>query len=231
MTHETKLFLNGARWWLRLPAPSATRSRQSTGTSDKKLAERIAGMVDNIPKHFILRVERGEVTLAELYDHWVACTLNALVASLDAAAVVDVDLDAHLASWHTEKARSKKGAASADMYLRQITTLYPSGTPFVLSAFTRREVRSRIDALKVDSPTKNRYKAAVSSFAKYLVLYDVLDTNFCRDIEGWGENDARCVYYLRAHVQQLLEKLPARYAYIAALGVGFGAEWSAIAAI
>jgi integrase len=61
--------------------------------------------------------------------------------------------------------------------------------------FTRVEVAKRLDALDVDAPTKNRYKLAASGFAKYLVRRGILETNFVRDIEGFGENDPRKVYY------------------------------------
>jgi hypothetical protein len=96
-------------------------------------------------------------------------------------------------------------------------------------------VNARLDALTrtdgktpLDNPTKNRYRAAVSSFAKYLVKLDLLESNFVRDIEGYGENDPRMVYYERADAKRLIAALPQPFAGISAFACGFCAEWAAV---
>jgi integrase len=80
----------------------------------------------------------------------------------------------------------------------------------------------------VDAPTKNRYRTAASWLAKNLVKHELLERNFVREIDGYGENDPRLVYYELDDAKQLIAALEQPYAAIAALAVGFCAEWGAI---
>ena len=167
------------------------------------------------------------LTLTHAYDADMGGTLDAVMDRLAAAASV-VDLAVHVTDWHAEKAKAKRGAKSANAYRFQLRRLYPATAPFTLSEFTRKEVNARLDALIVDGPTKNRYKAAVASFAKYLVKRDILETNFVRDIEGFGENEPRLVYYERKDAKKLIAAMAQPFAGIAAFACGFCAEWVAI---
>ncbi len=49
-----------------------------------------------------------------------------------------------------------------------------------------------------------------------------------RDIEGYGENTPRCVYYEISDARWLIASMPQPFAAIAALALGFCAEWGAI---
>lgn len=172
-----------------------------------------------------------KIGLCEAYEAQQGGTLQALVDAHKETppAVPALDLWPHVAAWHAEKAKAKKGAASAEDYLRQLRTLYPIDAPFTLDAFTRKEVWSRIDALDVEDPTRNRYKAAVSAFAKYLLKRELLETNFTRDITGYAESDPRVVYYERRDAIRLIHGLDQPFAAAAAVACGFCAEWCAIA--
>jgi hypothetical protein len=122
----------------------------------------------------------------------------------------------------------RKGGKSADLYRTQLRVLFPEDTPFHLGDFTRATIAERLDALDVQPQTRNRYKAAVSSFAKFLVRRGVLATNPVRDIEGFGEAPPRVVYYDRAQAKQLIGALAGNVRTVAALACAFAAEWGAI---
>jgi integrase len=128
---------------------------------------------------------------------------------------------------------AEEGAASADTYLWQLGVLYPeiAEKAFTLEHFTKVELAARLDALDVQGPTKNRYKLAASGFAKFLVRRGVLETNFVRDIEGFGENEERVVYYERPEAQRLVFGLAQPWAGIAAFAGGFCMEWGGLAAL
>jgi integrase len=129
--------------------------------------------------------------------------------------------------WVRDKQSSGKGAGQAETYKKQVLALFPE-RPFTLDLFTRREVWARLDALECDSPTKNRYRTAASSLAKYLTKRELIDRNFVREIEGYGENDPRLVYYQMPDARTLVGGLAQPFAAIAALALGFCAEWGAI---
>jgi hypothetical protein len=166
------------------------------------------------------------IALPDAYEADADGTLEALLgkhAPVEAA----VDLTPLLDEWVTDKQKSRKGAGQAEVYREQLLRLYPS-KPLTLAMFTRKEVWARLDALDVDAPTKNRYRSAVSSLAKFLVKRELLETNFVRDIEGYGENDPRLVYYEIDDAKKLIAGMPQPFAGMAAFALGFCAEWTAI---
>jgi integrase len=149
--------------------------------------------------------------------------LTALITSFG-----DVDIEPYVEKWHAEKAKARKGAASADKYLMQVRQLLAQGETFARSNFTRRTIDAHLRGLDVQDPTRNRHKAALSSFAKFLVREHVLEANPVREIEGWGEGDGRLVYYEREQAKALIEALAQPYAAIDALMCGAGLEWQAV---
>ena len=140
----------------------------------------------------------------------------------------DVDLSPLVDRWHADKKKSRKGAGSADKYREQVRQLVKAGEPFGQSAFTWRGVLTHLRSLNVQYPTRNRHKAAFSSFAQWLVMEGVLESNPIREIQGWSEGDGRLVYYEREQAKALIEVLPYPYRAIDALMVGAGLEWQAI---
>ena len=121
----------------------------------------------------------------------------------------DVDLEPHVALWHKEKSQEgRKGASSADKYLAQLRTLIPERARFPRSQFTRKRIWSWLDTLDCSDPTRTRYKAAVNSFAKYLLKHDLIDSNPVRDIKGYADARARERYYEREAAQRLIGALP-----------------------
>jgi integrase len=164
---------------------------------------------------------RKRVTLPRAYDQ--RGRLAELVASF-----ADENIEPHVARWHAAKRRAKKGAASADKYLVQVRAFIPPKTPFPLSRFTSKEIRRHLRALTVEDPTRNRHKAALSSFADFLVDEDVLERNVVRDVKGWAEGEGRVVHYERDQAQALIAALSQPFQAIEALMVGAGFEWQAV---
>jgi hypothetical protein len=56
----------------------------------------------------------------------------------------------------------------------------------------------------------------------------VIERNFVRDIDGYGENDPRLVYYEIPDAERLIRGMPQPYAAIAAAALGFCMEWTAL---
>jgi integrase len=166
-------------------------------------------------------IVEGRAKLPDAYDH--RADIDAWVAK-----VGDVDIEPYVEPWHTAKAKSRKGAASAGKYRTQVRELIPEGKRYARSKFTAAIVRAHLRSLKVEDPTRNRHKAAFSSFAEFLVDEGVIERNPIRDVKGWSEGDGRVMYYEREHAQSIIERLPFPNAAAEALMVGAGFEWQAI---
>jgi integrase len=227
-------------WKLRVVAPggrSATLSTKCKTEDDAKAIEaayeRWRGNKGEKFKRDALLIALVEkrVELHAAYEAEIDGSLHLLLADAPVAPPpAPRALVSMVQEWHDWKAAQKRGAKSAPDYLRQLKTLYPEITKhtFNVAHFSRVVLAKRLDDLAVDAPTKNRYKLAASGFAKFLVRRGVLETNFVRDIEGFGENDPRMVYYERAEAQRLIAGLAQPFAGAAAFACGFCAEWGAI---
>lgn len=189
------------------------------------------------------------VTLREAYDAHVEGRLAALLervameSDADAQRLAreaeDPDLSPLVQEWQTWKAKQakpRKGRAHAgvartsiaDDYHRKVRVLFPDGAELRASDLTAPAIAARLDALDVQGPTKNRYRTAISQFCKYLIRRGLLVTNPVRDVEGFGENDERLVYYEIEDARRLLAAMPQPFAAISAFALGFGAEWEAV---
>lgn len=223
-------------WKTRVVAPSGRQAICSTGCQREKDAQAVERVVklwqgaqgQQFARPDVLELVVGKrVSLADAVTAHHAGTLDALVREITTADS-DVDLWPHVAAWHTERQTARKGAATAHVYLRQLETLWPRGERFTLAGFTRREILARLKSLAVEAPTRNRYKAAVSSFAQYLIDQELLELNVVRTIPSFGEHRPRVVYLERPDAERVIGGLPQPYAGIAAAMCGFGMEWTAI---
>lgn len=223
----------------RVTAPDGRVAELSTGCRDEEDAQDVERAVRRWEGRQAKRYARPALltalldrrtTLASAYDAELDGTLDALEAKWASAPAAMRDLTPLVKEWREWKGKQKRGANSAAVYRWQLGMLYPellAGT-FTLDLFTRAEIARRLDALPHQAPTKNRYKLAASSFAKFLVRREVLETNVVRDIEGFGENDERMVYYEREEAKRLVFGLSQPYAGIAAFAYGFCMEWGAL---
>lgn len=228
----------------RVTAPDGRWAELSTGCRVPEDADDVEAAVRRWEGEKGKRYEQAALVTAlvdkrlSLVDAFEASLDGSLEARLAALAKKPapppaVNIGARVDEWIEWKKKQKKGAKSADDYLRQLGTLYHEleEQRFTLALFTKAELAKRLDGLDVQGPTKNRYKLAASGFAKFLVRRDVLETNFVRDIEGFGENDARMVYYERPEAQRLVFALHDPIAGVAAYGAGFCMEWGGLSAM
>lgn len=225
---------------LRVDHPDGRHATLSTGCRDLEDARDVEAVVDRWRGRKGKRHQRLDVldaliekrvSLVAAIDAYHAGTLDELLeanprASLDLRARVN-GAPSPVEQWLEDKRKAKRGAGQAATYDKQLRVLFPEPT-LPIARFTRKEVWERIDQLDVDTPTKNRYRAAASSLAKFLVKRELLERNFVRDIEGFGENDPRLVYYEIEDAKRLVAALAQPYAALAAAAVGFCMEWTAL---
>lgn len=138
----------------------------------------------------------------------------------------DVDLDALVAEWdgRGKRARSEK-------YLAQVRAMIPEGQRFPLSRFRRREIAAFLEHLDVSDPTRNRYKAALSQFAAWLVRHEYLDANPVRDAGLFSERQPRDVHLAVADARRLVDALSGDARTVAAIMAGTSMEWCAVRAL
>lgn len=131
----------------------------------------------------------------------------------------EANLDVMLNEW--------KSAGAKAVYLRQCREMIPEGERFPASQFTRKVISSFLHSLPVQGPTKNRYRAALGQFAKFLVEREVIQGNPVRDVQGFKENKPRKVHYDDAVAHAVINALEYPYRALEALMCGTGMEWSA----
>lgn len=142
-----------------------------------------------------------------------------------AADAADVDLAPLLDAWKAWRLARAKGVDSVPRYLTQITTLFPE-RPWRRSTLTPQLVGRRLDRLKVTDPTRNRYRAALSAFCKWLVRDGTLDVNVARAVDGYTENAGRIVWYEPADAQRIVASLPLQWQPREAFMAATGADWT-----
>jgi integrase len=184
----------------------------------------VRGVADDL-EHMVLRMKGGRrweplelvfdgsLTLAEVYDADIRGTLDARLAEF-----TDADLDPLVTEWAT-RANPK--------YVRQVRRLIVEGERFPASRFRRKAISEFLAKLKCDDPTKNRYRAALSVFAKWLVEREVLDTNPVRDVAMYKEHDPRMVWMTWDESWEVAQAAPSPYRALFALMAATGMELGA----
>lgn len=140
------------------------------------------------------------------------------------AAAADIDLVPLFAEFLAWRQQREKGRDLAAKYVTQLKVLFPGALP--RSTFTPPVIAARLDALPVKDATRNRYRAAVSAFAKYLVRTGVLPHNPVQQVEGYAESRAQEVWYTEAMAKRILLALPPTFRAREALMVGVGMDWT-----
>ncbi len=205
---------------LRIADQHGRSATLGTGTPDRATADAIEGMVKGFRRRrrwdVLNALVAKRVSLPDVYDAHEAGTLDELLAELAA-----VDLDPLVAEWKQQGANPK--------YVIQVRTLIPKGVPYPASRFTRKAVSQFLAGLEIQGSTKNRYRTALSQFARWLVEREVIETNVVRDVAGQSENDPRTVWYEWSDAKKIIEQLEEPYKSLEALMAGTGMEWQAIA--
>lgn len=202
----------------------------SCGTTLKSTAVAMEAWVTGIAARHDLRgvlaaIVARHVTLVEAYKLGEEGTAQLLAARV--AAAQDIDLRPAFEEWATWRGARTRGHAVMPHYRAQILRLYPEAR-WPRSTFTTREVVRRLDALTgVSDPTRNRYRAALSAFCKYLVARPgLLEHNPVWATDAYGENPVHVVWYEVADAQRLIAALPLPYRTREAFMAGCGMDWS-----
>lgn len=200
---------------------------RSMGTRDFNEAIEVEAFVERLRKQKrtdVLDLIVGQrLTAITAYEQDALGTLAEHIASLAEAATLaaDVDLDPLVTEWNGKGRKSQ-----SDKYVRQVRKMIPDGEPFRRSRFTKGAIVTFLAGLNVDGPTRNRYRAALLQFGRWLVQRDILAANPVRDVDGYPENDPRTVHHSREQAKLLIGLLPSlKYQALEALMAGSAAEW------
>lgn len=213
---------------IRVTLPDGRERITGLGTQSAAQAERMrrwfATLEDDRQWDALALVVTGAFTPAALYDR--RTNLSALVAQ---ASVEDPDLEPLVSEWNGRSMSRRGRGASHGEYLRQVRTLVTVGEPFPRSAFTRARISRWLADLKVNDPTRNRYRAALNQFARWLIERDVLELNPVSAVIGYTETAPDPVYLSVPDAKALVAALSGEAQLAAALMATSCAEWGAIA--
>lgn len=223
-------FLRGKTYWSRLSLRDGARHRLSLKTTDKASAERLERMLDTLADrhHWIAldAVRTGALTLGECWDAFSRNAIPALERSI-ADGTRTLDLEPFVAQW--AEAMARKGRPSKPQqakYVMQVRRLMPSGLAFPSEQFTTPNLSAWLHALPVRQP--NRYQAALSRFARFLIERGVLSSNPLASVERAKESDPKIVSLYPEEVDRLLASVPDRDRPMHALMAATGVEWQAV---
>ncbi len=194
-------------WWARLPVASGSNRERSLGVRDRKQALQaltLLGASFNGPfreRAIVYAVARGEVSVTEFVEAYEGRNLEELAKRIESP---DEDLNDHVEAWQ-EWLRTRRGITEGTRakYRQQLREFMPEGRIFPASGFSRSAISSFLNGLKVGAP--NRFRAALSSYARYLVEREVLQHNPVRDVQCAKERPPRMRSLTRAEAQKLIE--------------------------
>ncbi|HXT48240.1 MAG TPA: hypothetical protein VN717_06340, partial [Gemmatimonadaceae bacterium] len=177
---------------IRVTLPNGREITTSLGTQSPAQAQRMrrffATLEDDRKWDALALVIDRTFTPGQLYD--LRDRIDAVVAEL----ADDLDLEPLVAQWGGRgMSRRGRGASHAE-YVRQVRSLIPEGTPYPRSLFTRAKISEWLAGLEVSDPTRNRYKAALNQFAKWLIEREHLELNPVGAVLGYSEHVPDLVY-------------------------------------
>lgn len=211
--------VDGGPFMLRVSNKAGDSVRVSTGTTSEEVAKAVRKMVRELRALREWKILDGivakQIKLPDVYDAFLSGNLEEITDALD-----DIDIEPLVAEW-AKHANEK--------YVKQVRRLIPEGQRFPASRFRRKTISVFLAGLPVSGSTRNRYKAALSVFAKWLVEREVIETNPVRDVKSAKPNPSRMVWLSWKQARQLIGALPKPYRALEALMAGTGLEWSAIA--
>ena len=205
------IYLLGARsgkqrgsFYTNVPRELGAPAQRSTGTQDRKLAQQIGRMVDELGPRgkrrwdVLSAVTEGRITLAQLWDTYSANGIEGLTARLN-----DVDLSPLVEDFAVSHATrvTPAHAKLAKIYVRRFI---PDGKPLLRSSLTPNAITRFFDSLEVKttakekpkhraaaSGTKLKHHAALSAFFRWAVMAGHLHENPLRHIEKPRPGQAR----------------------------------------
>ncbi|WP_291163663.1 tyrosine-type recombinase/integrase [Gemmatimonas sp. UBA7669] len=230
----------GKTWYTRVVTTTGAQRVLSTGTTLKTEALAVErwhqGVRRRLDVHGVLEaIVESRVSLVQAYRlgevgvvaHFQQQAEQAAAEARQAAAdAANIDLRPHLDAFLTWRGQRTRGQSVIPIYRQQLTRLFPE-PEWRRDWFTAQLVAARLDALTgVQDATRNRYRAAVSAFAKYLVRRGLVAHNPARDIGGYEENEAEVIWWSEADARRLIAALPELFRGREALMAGTGMDWT-----
>lgn len=215
-------------WKTRITLEDGRTGIFSCGTDDLATARQVVNAVKSLKRRRIwaplIAVIEKRITLGRMFDAYESGSLDTLLKELN-----DPDLSELVNDWTTN-----------DAYRMQVRRMIPKGKRYPASRFTRKAVSEFLANLnqaprREDEPvramsgsTRNRYRAALSVFARWLVEREVIDTNLVRDVRAHPSNAPRMTWLTREQAKKLLLALPPENRAMEALMASTGMELQAV---
>lgn len=204
-------FRRGQLFWARIPRVRATSVQRSLGTGDEQVAKHMCLFLDTLKVRasaedawLLDQLAEGKVPARDAYVAFAEGRLPAFVAELKAP-TENPDLEPYVARWVRELARRRRPSDGVrEKYEAQVRTLITPG--FRKSELTRPRIRQWLQDLPVGQP--NRYRSALSSFAEFLMLEEILDFNVVRGVPAAQERDPRTRHLTPEEARRLVRAMP-----------------------
>ena len=212
--------------WARIPASGGANRERSLGFTDTTSARDALSALNAAHQTLQYRalvhaVGDGCLTVGEFVTAHGRGALDELAIRL-ANPVIDVT--EFIPAWH-DAVRRSASLGTANKYLAQVRVLMPDGSPFLVSDFTRKRVSEFLATLSERLTATNRYRAALSSFAGFLVERDALQHNPVFDVKPAKESSPRTRHLARDEANALISAIePFEARAMHALMCGTGME-------
>jgi integrase len=201
------------QFYTRVRPIGSTRARiMPTGTGHRPTALRVAAFVADLRQRgdhgrLLHAIAAGEIAVLEAFQLGEQRAVSEVARRR--ADATDVDTALYLDAWERWVIARGRSAGTAAKYRRQLE-LFWGQRPWLRSGWTPVGVSQRLDALAahVTGSTANRYRAALSSFARYLVRVGVLASNPVRESVGFSANAARVQWYTMDEARAVIARLP-----------------------
>lgn len=221
-------FKRGAFWSLYIPRRSGGVVQRATGTSDKKLADRMGRMIDTLADQrrwdVLDAIDAKRVTVGEVWDAYQMNGLDAMLARTRAESLV-----ARIAAWEATLPNAPRTITS---YVQKVRALLPVG--MLSTDLTAGWINDVIAALPHSSGTRQQYLHALSLFVDYLVGHGVLPTNPIHQrglVRRPKVNKPRTMWHFEDEDLRLVNAAPEPFRSYFALVHGSGAERDAALAM
>jgi len=190
--------------------------RLSCGTRDRHTANLVEQFVrwlvyKSTKERLALEVLTGKIALVKAFDYHNAGRLDDLLITPKD----DPQLLPLLRDWN-----------GGERYRLQVGRFITGD--FRASDFTRKRVAEFLSGLPFSGSTKNRHRAALSTFARWLVEREVLDHNPVRDVRMSKENPARMTWLERDDAKRLILAVQLPFRAAIALMAATGMELQAV---
>lgn len=213
-------FRRGKVYWSRVYDARGVERQVSLGTRDRATALSLERELKRLREtrawDVLDAVREGRLTPGRVYDEAVKDpSLRAIREELD-----DTDLSALIDKWVA--ARLDQGTRYGAEVARQVRAFAPKGRPVPRSTFGRVPLRAFLDDLPdLSGPTRNRYRAALSVLASWLVEVGAIADNPLRQVRRAKEHEPRMRFLSPAETLSVVLK-GKHVAARALLGLAYG---------